>query len=209
MSKYTSYYHRNKAPKKPATSRAREYAGGYLSRSQIGHRLGLKGHCWATVQKTLGHAGLVLYNKVDRTATPTEKADGLWRLEGDVSEQGDVSEWIVWHPSVVEMLREPLVEVLAGHNNTEKVSRVYPTGYVSLSGLASELKCSALTVSSFLQKWDFAKLVDNKIEAVEESLTDGSAVIHEEKGKSWAVWNRQKFVREFNEHFARVPEDRK
>lgn len=202
--RYNNFRHRNKTNHKARESRARSYEGGYLSRSQIGAKLGLQGLSWHLVQKAMTRAGLVKYDPFTRKATPTEKAEGLWRKEGDVSEQGDIQEWIVWHPSIIEILRKPLTQVLAEPAREQvKAERDYAEGYAPLATIAKAVGIAVTEVCELLRKWDFAQLEGKRIIPTEDSIKEKTAVLYEEGINSWYVWNVEIIAKELKDYLAK------
>lgn len=181
------------AARKETKSKARTYEDGFLSRSSVAIKLGLKGFgSWSTVQKALAHAGYMEYDKSVNDYVTTKKAEGLCRMHVEFDATTcDKKTWMVWHPSIVEKIRDSVTYVKNNPVDT-KTDRNYPEGFVSTAQLVAKLKQPAAVVFSHLILLGYAK-ENSKGQLEADDASDDDFRVWEEtdlrgNNKSWILW---------------------
>ena len=188
---------------------ARPYSNGYITRSQIGVKFGLKFPYWPVIQKALIRAGYLAYDLNRRAFVPTDKAADLHELHVEYEQESeDEKKWLVWSPKIVDLIRDDVTWVLANPN--EKVVslkigeeerkpnfREYPDNYVSLAGIAYKAHCTIAEVKEYLTIHEIAKYEDGKfvpfdIDDVGRGI-EAKLFTEEQKDKkaSWWIWDAE------------------
>lgn len=185
----------------------RDYKDGFLSRTQLGLKLGLRGPSWAIIQKALIRGGYLRYSGTKNGCIPTEKADGLAFTHREINDQAQIKEWVVWSPRIIDLIREHVTWVMANPSPTKSVSIEYADGYMSVTSLANRLGKPVFDVVDLLIEWDLAKRDSkNQLVAIDEGQYSR---LHEDidgRGNpiTWYIW-APALLQEFNDYYSRKP----
>lgn len=174
----------------------RTYPKGYLSRSQLGVKLGLKGFSWHLVQKALVMAGFLKRESGQKNGVPTEKGALVSLLIEEVDEAAKESSWYVWNPTIVDELRAIMdTPKFKAKASDEPVAREYPEGYTScvsiakLCGVQVKVVIAALIDAEIAERDSSNALVPVDVPSTGTDefctlWTEGEG----EREKSWWLW---------------------
>lgn len=172
-------------------SKQRDYEYGFLSRSQLGTKLGIKAPSWTIIQKALVRAGYLRYSGTKNTCVLTDKAENLAYMHKEINDQGHIKEWHVWSPRIVDLIREDVAWVMANPSPTKSVSVEYADGYMSVTTLAKKLEKPVFDVVDLMIEWELAtRDAKNNIVATDDGQYSR---LHEDidgrgRAVSWFIW---------------------